>query len=417
MSQRGMRTFSTEFKQAVVLRLEAGERIAAVADELKIRRKLLYEWRAAYRKLGASGLNRKRGRKPGGRGSRTARRQIRDKRRDRLIGPLLQVVGLRSPDQFRPERVRGKGERGEFGLGSFHDPRLDMANGELGVPASPGAAFDHRCLASMRDGVLVSEETVSDFQLQPGDTLNLRLQSAADHKYHVVPFRFVGVAREFPTAPRDSFLVANADYLAEHTGDAAAEIVLMRAAGDPETVAAAARKVFADAPGVRVTSVGETQRLISSSLTAIDLRGLTTLELTFAVAAVIAAAGLLFGLDVAERRRGFAVLALNEEVGVARPMPHGARVILIDAIRQAHRWLDNLVSNPNETVEAIASREGKTERSIRMTLSLAFLAPDIVKAAIDGRLPRGFGLKRMVDLPMSWSDQWRVLGLRAPAGP
>jgi hypothetical protein len=47
-----------------------------------------------------------------------------------------------------------------------------------------------------------------------------------------------------------------------------------------------------------------------------------------------------------------------------------------------------------------------------MTLSLAFLAPDIVKAAIDGRLPRGFGLKRLVDLPMSWSDQWRVLGLR-----
>jgi transposase len=65
MSQQGMRTFSTEFKQAVVVRLEAGERIAAVSEELKIRRKLLYEWRAAYRKLGAAGLNRKRGRKPG----------------------------------------------------------------------------------------------------------------------------------------------------------------------------------------------------------------------------------------------------------------------------------------------------------------------------------------------------------------
>jgi transposase len=66
MSQQGMRAFSTEFKEAVVLRLEAGERIAAVSDELRIRRKLLYEWRAAYRKLGAAGLNRKRGRKPGG---------------------------------------------------------------------------------------------------------------------------------------------------------------------------------------------------------------------------------------------------------------------------------------------------------------------------------------------------------------
>ena len=66
MSQQGMRTFSTEFKKAVVLRLEAGERIAAVSEGLKIRGKLLYEWRAAYRKLGLAGLNRKRGRKPGG---------------------------------------------------------------------------------------------------------------------------------------------------------------------------------------------------------------------------------------------------------------------------------------------------------------------------------------------------------------
>ena len=45
-------------------------------------------------------------------------------------------------------------------------------------------------------------------------------------------------------------------------------------------------------------------------------------------------------------RRREIIQGANEEVGVARPMPHGARVILIDAIRQAHRWLDNLLSNP-----------------------------------------------------------------------
>src|SRR5208337_2716828 len=55
------------------------------------------------------------------------------------------------------------------------------------------------------------------------------------------------------------------------------------------------------------------------------------------------------------------------------------------------------------------------ERSIRITLSLAFLAPEIAKAAVEGRLPRGFGLKRLVDLPMAWPDQWRALGLQAPA--
>ena len=52
-----------------------------------------------------------------------------------------------------------------------------------------------------------------------------------------------------------------------------------------------------------------------------------------------------------------------------------ARAILIDALRDAHRWLDELTTNSNQSVELLAAREGKTERSIRMTLSLAFLAP------------------------------------------
>jgi hypothetical protein len=60
-------------------------------------------------------------------------------------------------------------------------------------------------------------------------------------------------------------------------------------------------------------------------------------------------------------------------------------------------------------------RAGKTERSVRMTLSLAFLSPNLAKAAIDGRLPRGFGTKRLMDLPMAWSDQWSSLGLKASA--
>jgi hypothetical protein len=49
-----------------------------------------------------------------------------------------------------------------------------------------------------------------------------------------------------------------------------------------------------------------------------------------------------------------------------------------------------------------------------MTLSLAFVAPPIVAAAIEGRLPRGFGAKRLMDLPIVWSHQWTVLGLKAP---
>jgi site-specific DNA recombinase len=63
---------------------------------------------------------------------------------------------------------------------------------------------------------------------------------------------------------------------------------------------------------------------------------------------------------------------------------------------------------------AFVAREGKTERWIRRTLSLAFLSPTLVKAAIDGRLPRGFGVKRLMDLPLAWFAQWSALGLKEP---
>jgi transposase-like protein len=59
------RVFTTEFKEQAVLRLEAGERLSVVSEALGVRRKLLYEWRDAYRRLGVAGLNRKRGPKPG----------------------------------------------------------------------------------------------------------------------------------------------------------------------------------------------------------------------------------------------------------------------------------------------------------------------------------------------------------------
>ena len=46
-----------------------------------------------------------------------------------------------------------------------------------------------------------------------------------------------------------------------------------------------------------------------------------------------------------------------------------------------------------------------------MTISLAFLAPDLVKAAVEGRLPHGMGLVHLCDLPPEWSRQHQVLGL------
>jgi hypothetical protein len=108
----------------------------------------------------------------------------------------------------------------------------------------------------------------------------------------------------------------------------------------------------------------------------------------------------------------------GEQPSEMPPMKTKARAILIDALRDAHRWLDELTTDSNRTIEALAAREGKTQRSIRMTLLLAFLSPALAHAAIDTRLPQGFGVKRLMDLPMAWSrarhcgGQWRRSTLR-----
>ena len=70
-----------------------------------------------------------------------------------------------------------------------------------------------------------------------------------------------------------------------------------------------------------------------------------------------------------------------------------------------------LTTNPKATAESIAKREGCSARKVNMRISLAFLAPNLVKAAIEGRLPHGMGVTRLVDLPAEWSRQHQMLGL------
>jgi transposase len=59
------RTFPTAFKVAAIKRLMAGEAVSPLARELGVSRKILHDWRKAWDLHGPSGLNRKRGPKPG----------------------------------------------------------------------------------------------------------------------------------------------------------------------------------------------------------------------------------------------------------------------------------------------------------------------------------------------------------------
>ena len=163
-------------------------------------------------------------------------------------------------------------------------------------------------LASRPDGLLVSAETVNDFQLQPGDLIRIRLQFASDHAYHLVDFHYLGIAREFPTAPRDSFLIANALYVSQQTGSPAYETLLVKTNVSPPVVAGRIRDLLGPASGATVQDVETQLHVTLSGLTAIDLSDLTELELVFAMI-LAAASGLVFVLGLAERRRIFAISA------------------------------------------------------------------------------------------------------------
>jgi hypothetical protein len=61
------------------------------------------------------------------------------------------------------------------------------------------------------------------------------------------------------------------------------------------------------------------------------------------------------------------------------------------------------------TLNASATYRGRD--GAKAQLALAFLAPDLVKVAVEGRLPRGIGVTRLRDAPAEWSRQYAMLGL------
>jgi site-specific DNA recombinase len=63
-----------------------------------------------------------------------------------------------------------------------------------------------------------------------------------------------------------------------------------------------------------------------------------------------------------------------------RPTRIERRARLVSAIARGRRWLDEIVSGSVTDVQLIASRQKCSVRQVNMTISLAFLAPDLVRA-------------------------------------
>jgi site-specific DNA recombinase len=85
--------------------------------------------------------------------------------------------------------------------------------------------------------------------------------------------------------------------------------------------------------------------------------------------------------------------------------------LIFESDDRGHEWLALRLRHPVAS-KSVGEHQLRVwhdffPRHVNMTISLAFLAPSLV----EGRLPRGVGLARLIDAPAEWHHQHRLLGL------
>jgi putative ABC transport system permease protein len=197
------------------------------------------------------------------------------------VGPDLQDVFAIDPSTF----LRGTSLRDSYFIGGTPTQMLDR-------------------LKSRPDAILVSKETVTDYSLSLGDLLKLRVLDHRTGTFRVVPFHVEGIVQEFPSAPKDSFMVANLRYILAVTHDPGPNVVFAKVSGSPASVA---RRV--NAPGAIVKNISDQTTQTASSITTVGLRGISRIEEAFALLLAAAALVLYAAVALAERRQELATMA------------------------------------------------------------------------------------------------------------
>ena len=86
---------------------------------------------------------------------------------------------------------------------------------------------------------------------------------------------------------------------------------------------------------------------------------------------------------------------------------------LVKVLDRAHDWFTRLATGKAQSAADIARDEELTRSYVTRVVRLAFLAPDITEAMLNGRQPPELNAERLVRcslLPLAWDDQRRVLG-------
>ena len=88
---------------------------------------------------------------------------------------------------------------------------------------------------------------------------------------------------------------------------------------------------------------------------------------------------------------------------------------LIKAVARGYAWYERLVSGEVNSLRAIADELRVNERYVSRIFRCAFLAPDIVKAILEGRQPPELTVEKLrLGAPLLWTEQRNSFGFRSP---
>jgi hypothetical protein len=118
------------------------------------------------------------------------------------------------------------------------------------------------------------------------------------------------------------------------------------------------------------------------------------------------ASSLMLSIPASLRRSGKEMVLLVEGPDACRtPDP-----VLIKLLTRAHALRDALAASTAPSLTIFAEREQVSKSYVTRLVRLAYLAPPIVAAIVEGRQPVGLTAKRLLQdtrLPLAWAEQQR----------
>jgi len=181
-----------------------------------------------------------------------------------------------------------------------------------------------------------------------------------------------------------------------------------------DRAASLAKTLLQGSPGERAKLAREIieQVVIGQSEIAIALRKGLLVATTGAARETNPDDTMLISAPAAFRRRGVET-KLMLPAAVQMDKPGRIDAALLKAAARGRLWFEQLAAGEVSSLQAIADRQGVSQRYVSRLLPLAFLAPNIVERILQGHQPADLSAARLtneLDLPLGWAEQRELLG-------